>query len=204
MVAQGRDADDPVVEDWAIGVFAHRHHRLQLRPALVLDPRRDVEAIEAAEGRPHAGEALWPIGLHLRAKARAPGGVDQIAEFEIMIGMVMRDEDRRKLSERMSGFDEAARHAQTAIDDIGPAIDGEQHGGGRRAAGADRRAALRTEDGERDGHGGTIAASWPRRYPCLIGPRFFQSRLPSARKAHRLPGKNRRKTWRKSPASKPG
>jgi hypothetical protein len=76
-----------------------------------------------------------------------PGGVDDIAVFEIVVGMVVCDEDVADVGQLHARVDDAARRAVAAVDDEGNAVDEQQV---RRivARPADTRPALRADEDE--------------------------------------------------------
>ncbi|GCC48834.1 hypothetical protein chiPu_0033188, partial [Chiloscyllium punctatum] len=80
-----------------------------------------------------------------RRKARCPGVVEQIAVFEIVVGMVMADEDVFHRGNRHAGGDQLPADAHAAINDKGGVVDDEQIGW-IGSADADARATLGAEE----------------------------------------------------------
>lgn len=80
-----------------------------------------------------------------RRQPRRPGGVDQRPEFQHMVGMQMGDEDQVERLQADPGIDQAARHAEPAIDDDGPPSDLKEGRARPRPVWPQRRAALRAQ-----------------------------------------------------------
>ena len=103
--------------------FAELHdldHFAQVRPPFVDDPGFDIEFKRLHEALPVSIHASGPKHPDRRRQARRPGRVDQGAEFEHMVGVQMRHEDKIERLQVQAGVGQPARHAEPAIDDDGP------------------------------------------------------------------------------------
>ena len=114
-------------------------------PAFVLDARLDVEAIQFPVGAGHAHQTLWAERMDRRRQPCRPGIVDEIAVFEIVVGVVVADEDVLDRRDRHAGGDQLAADAHAAIDHDRRVVDDQQIGR-IGSADADARATLGAEE----------------------------------------------------------
>jgi len=88
----------------------------QVGTAFVLDAGFDIEPVQFEKRFRHRLDALRAERMDRRRKSRGPGIIDEIAVFEIVIGMVMADENVSHRFQRHARGDKLATDAHPAID----------------------------------------------------------------------------------------
>ena len=89
------------------------------------------------------------VGVNRRLQSHRPGIIGKQAEFRVVVGVVVRDEDVAQLRERKFRLDELATYSVAGIDHVGHIVVDDQICRRRWCkAGADRRPAARAQSDE--------------------------------------------------------
>jgi hypothetical protein len=90
----GRHFDVVVLQhDAARAELVRPQERARVDPPFVGNADVDVATVQRKELLRHRRQRRWPPGIHRRGEPGRPGGVEQVAVFQIVIGVVVRDED---------------------------------------------------------------------------------------------------------------
>ncbi|CAI8437119.1 MAG: Uncharacterised protein [SAR116 cluster bacterium MED-G04] len=118
---------------------------MDIGQSLILNPCGDIKRLT---GKGVAHQVIQPLGAMDRDGMRRrtqPGGVDQPAQFQIMIRVVMRDEDNAQLAVIKPGLNKLPRHPETGIDQVDLIVDDDGVAAGPAAPLDDTGAALGAE-----------------------------------------------------------
>jgi hypothetical protein len=144
--AERRDLHVRSLQHYAVVRDVFRDQQFaRIGTAFVLDPRLDVEPVQFPERFRHRLDALRTERVDRCRQARRPGVVEQIAVFEVVIGMVVGDEDVLHRRNRHTGRHQLAADAHAAIDHERRIVDHDKIGGIGCAI-ADARSALGAEE----------------------------------------------------------
>ena len=147
MVHQTRAHFHVVIRQQHAGFFKlmSRQESAWVCPAFVIDTRVDVKLEVVKEIAGHVCEPGWAISVNAYRQAGNPRVVKEWPKFEIMVGMMMRDEDVPQPVQCNSGGYQLLRHAVTAVDEIRHVVDQNQRRGITSTCLADSRPTFRAQ-----------------------------------------------------------
>src|ERR1044071_10473243 len=87
-----------------------REQSARVCAAFVIDTRVDIKFEIVEKVARHLRQSWWTIGINTHGQTRDPRVVEKRSEFDVVVGVMMRDEDIAHAIERHARADRSEEH----------------------------------------------------------------------------------------------